>query len=244
MASKWLSYANLSDEYERKARFLPAVLSILPVLPLLGSLGVPASEYVKVLLGGIGLGAIVAVGLSHVASACGNRLQARLWPSWPHDAPTHRRLHPDDTSVSSQQKERWYQAIKKVVQLDIEAAAEARDPNELKAVINDVVQALRSRLWRDPEAERVRLHNVEYGFARNLTGLWPVWGSLAAASLIGCWVAYIWYDGPFAWALIAVGIAFGVGALALSLPTYVRKRAHDYAESFLEGVVAISEREA
>ena len=33
VVKKWRSYANLSDHYDRKARFLPAVLSVLPLLP-------------------------------------------------------------------------------------------------------------------------------------------------------------------------------------------------------------------
>ena len=244
MADSWLSYANLSDDYERRARFIPAVLALLPALPLLASIKTPLSAYVQFLLGGVGLSAIAAVGLSHAASAFGNRLQARLWPSWPHDAPTHRCLHPDNASVSSQQRKRWYAAIRTVVQLDIEGAAETGDPHELQTVINDAVQALRNRLWKAPEAERARMHNVEYGFARNLLGLWPVWCSLAVASLLGCWVAHVWCGRPIAWAIVATVVALALAGLFPALPSYVRRRADYYAESFLEAVVAVSEREA
>ena len=83
MGKAWLSYTNLSDHYERKTRFLPAVLSVLPLLPMSAALGGPFLEWVELLLGGGGLGAVVAVGLSHTASAMGNRLQEKLWPRWP-----------------------------------------------------------------------------------------------------------------------------------------------------------------
>lgn len=237
----WLSYVNLSDDYERKARFLPGVLSLLPLLPVSAAFGAPIMEWVKILLAGVGLGAILAVALSHIASAAGNALQESLWPDWPHDAPTNLWLHPGDQSVSAQQKQRWYNAIKNVLGLDIQAAVKAGDAGELRAVINDAVQALRSRLWQSTGAERVRLHNVDYGFARNLTGLRGVWGSLALASLVGCWSAYFWYERSILWAVASTVIACSALVLAILLPRYVRRRAHYYAESFFEAVVTLSD---
>jgi hypothetical protein len=242
MKKSWLSYVNLSDHYERKARFLPAVLSILPLLPLSAAFGAPLMEWVKVLVAGVGLGAILAVALSHVASAAGNRLQEALWPDWPHDAPTNRWLHPEEKSVSTQQKQRWYRTIQSTLGLDIQAAVDAGNAGELKAVINDAVQALRNRLWQAPTAERMRFHNVDYGFARNLTGLRWVWGLFALGSLGGCWSAYIWYGRPIFWAVTSTVVALCAFALAIVLPRYVRRKAHYYAESFFEAGVTLGEK--
>lgn len=239
MRKTWLSYVNLSDTYERKARFLPAVLSLLPLLPVSAAFGAPMMEWMKVLVAGVGLGAILAVALSHIASACGNRIQEKLWPDWPHDAPTNRWLHPDETSVSQQQKQRWYEVIKDMLQLDIAYVIENGDSNELRAVINDAVRGLRNRLWKTPEAERVRLHNIDYGFARNLAGLRPVWLTFAFSSAIGCWAAYIWFDGVILWGVVSTVVAVGALALAAVLPRYVRQKAHYYAESFFAAAVAL-----
>jgi len=240
----WLSYVNLSDPYERKARFLPAMVSVFPLLPLAAAFGAPFLEWVKLVGLGVGLGAIVAVAVSHVASAFGNRLQERLWRDWPHDSPTNRRLHPDDKTVSSQQRQRWYRAIKEVVRLDIQSAVKGGNAAELKAVINDAVQALRNRLWQAPVAERIRLHNVDYGFARNLAGLWPVWGFFALSSLVGCWTAYFLQGRPLIWAVVSTFIVLGAVCLAVVLPGYVRKKADYYAESFFEAVVMTTEAAA
>ncbi len=240
MTKSWLSYVNLSDHYERKARFLPAVLSVLPLLPLSAAFGGPMLEWVKLLGAGVGLVAIVSVAISHIASACGNRLQDKLWPDWPHDAPTNQWLHPDEKSISTQQKQRWYHVIKELLQLDIAEAVDAEDAGELRAVINDAVQGLRSRLWKAPEAERVRLHNVDYGFARNLAGLRSVWLTFALSSLVGCWVAYVWFGGALLWAIVATAIAIGALALAAILPRYVLRKAHYYAESFFATTTALS----
>ena len=240
MHKSWLNYFNLSDHYERKARFLPAVLSVLPLLPVATTFGVPLLEWGKFLIAGGGLGAIVAVALSHIASVFGNRLQDKLWPDWPHDAPTNRWLHPDEKSVSIQQKQLWYHAIKQLVQIDIQKAVDSGEPDELKVTINDAVKALRCRIWKTPEAERAQLHNIDYGFARNLTGLQPVWTTFALSSLFGCWYAYIWENGPIFWAIISTVIAIGALLLAALLPAYVRKKADYYAESFFATVVILS----
>lgn len=94
-------------------------------------------------------------------------------------------------------------------------------------------------MWKTPEAERVQLHNVDYGFARNITGLRPVWMTFTLISLVGCWYAYIWNTGAILWALVSTTIALGALAMAILLPAYVRKRAHYYAESFFGAVVAL-----
>ena len=240
MKKPWLHYVNLSDPYERKTRFIPAALSLLPLFPVASAFGVPFLGSAKFLLSGVGLAAILAVLASHLASAFGNRLQERMWPDWPHDAPTNRWLHPDDKSISRQQKQLWYQAIKELLSLDIAQAVETGDDNEVRAVINDAVRELRNRLWKSPVAERVSLHNNDYGFARNFTGFRYVWLSLALVSFVGCWINYGWHNGSIFWAIVSTVIAMGTMVLAFILPNYVRQKANHYAESFFAAVVKLS----
>jgi hypothetical protein len=118
--SRVLSFLNLSDSYERRARFFPTVLTILVFIPAAVMLGAPLEHWVTLLVGGVGIAGIVAVGLSHFASAAGNRVQAKLYPRWPHDSPTNLRLRPGDKTSSQQQKTRWYAAIKRLTKLDME----------------------------------------------------------------------------------------------------------------------------
>jgi len=241
MAKSWLSFANLSDPYDRKARFLPAVLSVLPLLPASAAVGGPFVEWVKLLLGGVGIGAVVAVALSHAASAMGNRLQEKLWPRWPNDSPTNRWLHPGEERTSKQQRELWYGAAKRLVGIDISAAVASGE--EVEATINDAVSALRNLFWERPEAGRLRMHNVDYGFARNLTGLRPIWVALLLASTTACWVAYFLIDhSVLLWtvvstllALVLIPVAFWV------LPAYVRTKATYYAESFFGTLRAVDQ---
>ncbi len=238
MTKQWLNYLNLSDDYERRARFLPAVLSLLVLLPLTSVLGLPVSAWLTALVGGTGIAAVLAVGLSHLASAFGNRLQQHLWPRWPHDAPTNQWLRPDDTTRSIQQKKTWYAAIKRLTSLDIEAAAPAADHAEIEALINDAVAQLRNRLWAREQAERLRIHNCDYGFARNLTGLRPVWLIFSVASSAVCWIAYFFAGTQLLWAVTATGVSAVTFVLAFAvLPDYVRRKAHHYAETFFATVL-------
>ena len=238
MTKSWLDYLSLSDDYERRARFLPAVLSLVVLFPLAPALSLPLVDWFTALLGGTGIAAVLAVGLSHLASAFGNRLQQQLWPRWPHDSPTNQWLYPDDITRSAQQKKTWYAAIKRLTNLDIQAAAVAADHAELEAVINDAVAGLRNRLWQSEYSERLRIHNREYGFARNFTGLRPVWLGLSLVSAVTCWIAYFFAVAQLLWpvtATVITGVAF-VLAFAV-LPDYVRRKAHHYAETFLAAVL-------
>ena len=241
METWWLSYTNLSDHYERKARFLPAVLSILPLLPVSAVMDGPFSEWVNLIVGGVGIGAIVAVGLSHAASAMGNRLQKRLWPRWPHDSPTNSWLHPSEGRTSKQQRELWYAAATRLVGIDIREAVTSGE--EVEATINDVVSALRNVFWNRSEAERLRMHNVDYGFARNFAGMRPIWVGSTLTSAATCWIAYfvagrdvlLWAAVSTLLAVVLVPLAFWV------LPGYVRTKATYYAESFFDTLRALDQ---
>jgi len=246
MIRTWLNFLNLSDDYERRARFLPASLSLLPLLPLGILFGLPVFAWFNALLAGTGIAAVLAVGLSHLASAFGNRFQEHLWPHWPHDAPTNQWLNPKNTLRSTQQKKIWYTAIKRLTNLDVEAAVTGSGVSiEYEAVINDAVAQLRNCLWQSEYAERLRIHNREYGFARNLTGSRPVWLSFSVFSSVVICCDYYFTGGQIFWPVISIIATVIVFFLAYAvLPEYVRKKAHYYAETFLATVLELDRRDS
>lgn len=238
-----MAYLNLSDEYDRKARYCPAVLSILALLPAALAIGIPVANWLPILLTGAGLSAVLGLGLSHLSSAMGNRLQNRLWPRWPHDSPTHSRLLPEDQSCSKQQKEQWYAAILEMTGLDI-AAIPSSDDREIEATINDAVAQLRNQLWKSPFAERLALHNCDYGFARNLTGLRTLWIPATTLATVACWLAFLMADADLAWCIATTATAVLACPLGLVLlPEYVRQKANHYADSFFDAVRAYATKE-
>jgi hypothetical protein len=116
-----LKFFSIESPYRRVARFYPALVSIAMLLPAAIMLGIPLSGWMVAMSagGGLAISAAAIALLSHFAAAAGNRMQARLYPRWPHDSPTNLRLHPADGSCSKQQKEKWYKTILQLTGIDI-----------------------------------------------------------------------------------------------------------------------------
>jgi hypothetical protein len=237
-----LTFANLGDAYERKARYAPAMLSILFLLPLSAAYGGPLLTWLGALATGTGIAAIAAVGLSYLASAMGNWYQQVLWPNWPHDSPTNRPLRPDDSTLSDPEKDALYAAILRLTHYDIKAEAAKGERAKVDSLIEGALSRLRNRLWREPgpQADRVRLHLTDYGFARNFAGLCPFWLTFSALSAAGCWVRYARWGDALSWALVATAVALAAFGLApLVLPPYVRHRAQDYTKSLYSAILEL-----
>ena len=229
----------LTDRYEVKARLLPAFLSSFSVAPIIGALG---SEYWAWWAGlpiGGGVSVACAIGLMYVASAAGRFYEKKLWPRWPLDAPTNRWLSPYDTSCSMLQKQLWYHAIERLVGLNIPKVAASDDDEETERVINDAVRNLR-HIFRDSHSKGLLdVHNEDYGFARNLGGLYLFWIPASLICAISAWVLYFVFGSGLIWGLGALLVVLFSMALYLILPWYVRQRADRYAESFFGTLIAI-----
>ena len=94
-----MALLRLTDRYERKARILPALLSVLVIVPAVGALSADILEWLTGLSFGVGFVVVCVVALSYTASAAGRRYERNLWPRWPHDAPTNRWLRPNVKSI-------------------------------------------------------------------------------------------------------------------------------------------------
>lgn len=228
-----LDFLKLTDRYELKARLLPALLAAMVVVP--GAVAVLSSAQLgwltKLLTGG-GVAAACPVALAYFASAAGRHYERRLWPRWPYDAPTNRWLHPSDTNCSQQQKALWHAAIQETIGIDIPTVAAKGDPEELDRVINDSVRTLRT-FFRGKEAQSLLVtHSEDYGFARNLAGLWLVWLPLSVGSVVATWITYVVEGTGLFWGLMATAILLMCLVSLRILPGYVRQRADRYAESF------------
>jgi hypothetical protein len=230
-----LSYFNLSSLYERKARLLPGLFCMMTLIPVGVAFGTSLGNWIGLAATGVGLWAVFGVGLSHLASAAGNRFQEKLWPRWPYDAPTNRWLHPEDRTASTQQKRLVNATIKRLTNLDIEAAVE-QGPEEVEAVLNDCVTRLRHRLRNSPHADRLDVHNADYCFARNLAGLRPIWLSFLVLSAAGCWIGYARFGTSFVWCAVSSIVGLVGILLSLGIEHYVRGRSRHYTDSFFSAV--------
>jgi len=232
--NRWLTLLALSNEYERRARLVPALTSLLPLLPLTIALGGSAASWGAVLGGTTGVFTLGWIALANLASAFGNRLQKQLWPDWPFDAPTNVRLLPNNPETSPQQRARWYGQIKQVTGLDLRAEVESGDAITIRATVSDAIERLRNRYRRGKSRARHDEESIRYGYARNLAGLRPVWLGLSIAGCLGSWAAYLWADGHLTWAIVSTMLPAVLAMLARVLPAFVRTRARYYCEVFFQ----------
>lgn len=226
-----LNILKVADPYERKARLFPALIVVLPIVILVMSLNPVGEGWVtKFLSAGI-VGGTLVLALAHLASAAGNRFSDRFWKKRD-GLPTQRWLRRSDNSHSTQQKQQWYAAIKKLTGLDIPAAV-ASTPSEEEAIISDAVRQLRYRIRGKAEAKMVDKHNEEYGFARNLAGLrWLLLGS-SLLGIIACASAWAYRHGSVAGCALEACLFLYAVVMFSWLPGYVERCGNRYAESLL-----------
>jgi len=224
-----LQFLKVADAYERKARFFPAFIVVLPIIVFVMSLNLGNEGWVMKLLVAGGAGSALVVALAQMASAAGNRFGDNFWKRRG-GLPTVRWLRSSDTSHSSQQKQQWFMAIKKLTGLDIPAAVNTRSQEE-DAIITDAIRQLRYQFRGKPTAKMVEKHNEEYGFARNLAGLrWVMLGS-SLISLVGCATAWEFKHGSVIGCVFTGCLFIYAAIMFFWLPNYVERAGDRYAES-------------
>lgn len=221
------------DRYEVKARLLPSILSCLAAMPgIAGLIGSYPNHLDDLLRSGSLTGLALIAGLGYTAAAAGRRYERKIWSGWPYDAPTNLWLHPDDSHCSKQQKEVFYEAINRIVGLDITIAVEEEDRDELKKVINDAVSGLRHEFRVRDVRGLLKVHDEDYGFARNLAGLYVFWLPTSVLSATAAWGLFFQSGTGLVWGLLATIVLILAIVLLCYGRTFVIQRADRYAESF------------
>lgn len=226
-----LQFLKIADAYERKARFFPAFIVTIPIIVFAMSLRLPDDGWVKKTFITCGAGSALVVALAHMASAAGNRFGNAFWKKRG-GLPTVRWLRSSDSAHSSQQKQQWYNAIKKLTGLDIPAAV-ATKPQEEDAIIADAIRQVRYQIRGKAAAKMVDKHNEEYGFARNLAGLRWLMISSSISAAAGCGLAWRFERGSVIGCVITGCLFVYAVVMFLWLPNYVERAGERYAESIL-----------
>jgi hypothetical protein len=239
-----LQALSISDRYERKARLLPGLIVASPAALTAAALSAGSLSWYEVLGIGVGAEAILAFVMGYLARAHGKTAEVCLWAKWG-GPPTTRWLRPTDESRSEQQKSKWRGAIKRLTGLAIPASVSAeRTEADIDKVIKDATEQVRYQLRDRPEAAILRIHNEDYGQARNLHGLRWHWVIIAALSFAICVMLLILGQGPW----LALGLSGGSLLIALLISReseeHVRRCADRYGESFFAGLLMYDEAKA
>jgi hypothetical protein len=238
-----LQILSLNDRYERKARLLPGLIAASPVALTAAAVSAILAPWYVAVGTTAGIEILLAFLLGHLARARGKAIEEAMWLEWG-GPPTTRWLRPADETCSEQQKSRWRGALKRITNLAIPASVTAdRTEADVDRVINDATRQARYCLRDRPEAAMVRIHNEDYGFVRNLLGLRWHWLGLAVMSLIGCGVMLMLGEKPWLGFIAAAGSLLVAALVGWELPTYMRRCADRYVESFFAAVVACDAEE-
>lgn len=172
------------DEYEIRARLLPAFIALAPAV-LAPYTMFPDSRSVWGafigLLGGLGLSAALA----RFSRALGKRREGELFRSWG-GAPATAMLRHSDGRLGSVSKEKMHDALRNTApRFQIPTAAEeAADPKMADDIFDATVDWLRRQTRSKTDYPLVFAENVSYGFMRNLFGLKPLGIAVSASAII------------------------------------------------------------
>ena len=183
---------------------------------------------------------ILGVGLSHLARIPGTAFGDQFARRWG-GQPTHRWLRPDDDAHSVAQKSRWRGAVRTLTGMTVPATAGIKTPEETDKVIDDAVRQLRNRLREEPAARMVRVHNEDYGFARNLGGLRWAWFAFSVLGAGACGLGLYMGRGHLLALVVQVGFALLSGCAVFALPGYLRHCADRYAESLFAAAITVAD---
>jgi len=228
------------DEYELKARIAPGLIVALPALvdviymvPVLGSLQVFATSGIITLA--------LIYGLGYVIRAKGQQLEPALWRQWG-GPPSTRLIRSSDTFFGVDLKNSIRSALTQEFALTLPTAAEEKnDPTRADRAIADAFERVRGFLRRFDPTGVWQKNNIEYGFCRNLLGGRMLWTFVAVGSIaVGFWRSASTHSGFFNPAVLVSCLSLACAGYVgwRVLPKATKRIAERYAElawmSFLQ----------
>jgi hypothetical protein len=225
----------LLDDYSRRARFLPAMIAMLPAI-FAAAVWLPAlkvAPIITVFFSWFGLGVL----LSELSRDAGKRREAKLWASWD-GSPTVRRLRLRAESDNPTARDHW-RARLAVVAPDtplLNQHDEVADPMRADRAIEVCVARLRELTRDTTRFPLVFQENVSYGFRRNLWAMKPAAIFLIVLALALAMLAVVLRH-PVELYLIVVSVACSAVMLTWWLlrirSAWVREAAERYADQLL-----------
>lgn len=178
-------FAGRFDQYDRKARLEPALLTVFPVIvtlvlwfPQLQSL----SGGIISFLGIVGIFALMV----RISRNAGYKKQSHLKQIW-RGMPTTKMLRHRDSTIDKITKARYHKYLQDNISgmLLPTVDQESVNPDEADQLYESAINWLRERTRDKGRFPLVFEENCNYGFSRNLCGLKP-WGLIISVlSLVG-----------------------------------------------------------
>jgi hypothetical protein len=235
---------NVFDKYERVARVYPALIVGPPAL-VAGATTIPTPPTQTWTASTITAAVLLAMlyALTTIVRMCGRSIEPSLWNSWG-GPPSTRMMLWSDPMMSDAWKEKAHALVKTAINIDLHSKRkESHNQDEAKKLVADAFSQVKTILDIEKPEGKYQVHNIEYGFCRNLLGAsWPLGVGISIASAAWC-VAFSLVEHQVALPLIGIisSLLWGVLLLLgrrLWLPVSVKLCADRYAEkawtTFLE----------
>jgi hypothetical protein len=176
------------NDYERRARLLPGLVAIFPIVIVLVTLGLRQLAVVSSFVSGltvIGGPALLAGAVRH----WGQKAEHRLWEKWG-GPPTTRWLRLRGESDSEFERDLWRNAVSAISGMPLPSLrAERSNAEKADKVIVAAVKRIRDRTRDKERFDILFSENRTYGQERNMYGIrWA--GRLIALSAMGFLVTY------------------------------------------------------
>ncbi|WP_158697855.1 hypothetical protein [Streptomyces prunicolor] len=237
------------NAYERRARLVPGVLAIVPLIVLFAVLGlrqISGVSYVLGILAVAGVGPVLIVG---AVRNFGKAVEKRLWESWG-GPPTTVWLRLGAQTKSAAQRESWRKAVEAVSGVSLlSLEAECQDAAGANDAIGRAIERVRKKTRDKEKFELLFFENRNYGYERNVYGVrWAARGIslLSGFTLVGymVWVAPL-VDRPQVSAANLLGLALCLvclfGWFILPSKNRVKDAADRYANELLHAAVTLQE---
>lgn len=227
-----MQIAGLLDEYNRKARLMPALFAILaPII----SVAILVPSVYKLVAGLISVMVVcgVLIVLANLSRFLGHKVQERLVAEWDGLPSVTMLRHRDDT-LDAPTKERYCRFLNNSIdQLELPSAeSEQQDPASADAKYSSASKWLLERTRDRSKFDMLFRENIDYGFRRNMRGLKP-FGLLFSGTSAALGAAAL-YTGIASGALVSGWVAVILSAIAFLIWLFLVTDdwVHDAAKSY------------
>jgi hypothetical protein len=175
------------DKYQRVARVYPALIIVAPAI-VAAATTIPTLHTQTWTAHAVTVAILLALlfAFTNIVRTCGRNLEPSLWNSWG-GPPSTRMLLWSDATMSEAWKEKAHGVVKESVGIELHSKRkESHNQEEAKKLICDSFSQVKTILDLEKPGGRHQVHNIEYGFCRNLMGACWLGMGLSAASAVWC----------------------------------------------------------
>lgn len=223
------------DQYEIRARIVPAAIISLPIaISIIAIISTTSDQFTQWILGGGFIYIIFSYMLSFLIRYNGRELEKDLWTKWD-GAPSTRFMRWRDSTFGNDLKQQLHEVVKNDCGITLSTRSQEEiDPGKADEQISQSFLHVKGIVRKDDPEGVWSKHNAEYGFHRNLLGSRKFWLAFSIVGIMACVTSFYFMKNEN----LVIGLALNILLAIISilggwyyLPMMIRTTADRYAES-------------